>query len=645
MKVKGSLAFFVFGFGLLMGQNKKMTGDDYFFQYSYQDAIAAYEQNLVNGDSLTSRQYLNLADSYFKTNKLEKATEIYLKIFAEDSIMGDHDFNKLLQGLSTTSDVDRVNVFLNTKGLDFATELIENSEFNQELLNSDENFEGLDFHVFNIQANSPQSDFSPAFFNESLLFTSGRPVVDKQKYGPSGESYLDLFQAEIDSMGEIAGASVFDRVQKSYFHKATPFYAAELNSVFYVLSNAIEDELEFDDNGKNALAIGKQALGGSFSFLWKDLSTSFYYPFYEAKSNRLYFAANLEGGYGGTDIYYVNTNAGQVMSAPVNLGPRINSPGNEIAPFIFEGSLYFSSDVFYGMGGMDVYKSNIGTENQYTIPINLGKSINSPKDDFGFIIRNHGDGLLGYFSSNREGGKGGDDIYCFMVDEKPGIKTLALYGKVIQPKDNRIVDRAIVRLLDKEGELLKEVVTNENGDYRIEVPWQEEATLEATKDRFSTFSQTYSEQALEQLQTAASNIGLTAYNDIVTEREGQKVIKLRNFYFDRGKTRITPSIAIELDKAVEAVKLFPAMQLRVESHSDSRGSSTTNFSLTKARSNAIKKYLISKGVSPSSILYSVGYGENKILNNCKNGVYCVEMLHRQNQRSLIVVLNDNLLFN
>ena len=105
------------------------------------------------------------------------------------------------------------------------------------------------------------------------------------------------------------------------------------------------------------------------------------------------------------------------------------------------------------------------------------------------------------------------------------------------------------------------------------------------------------------------------------------------------------SIAPELDKVVEFVKNFPSAQLRIETHTDSRGGGSTNFRLTQGRSDAIKQYLIDKGVPESNILYSVGYGEQKILNNCTNGVYCLEVLHKQNQRSLIVVLNDNLLFN
>ncbi len=102
------------------------------------------------------------------------------------------------------------------------------------------------------------------------------------------------------------------------------------------------------------------------------------------------------------------------MSAPINLGPRINTPGNEVSPFIFENSFYFASDIFYGLGGMDIYKSEIQGDKTFSIPVNLGLGLNSEEDDFGFIIKNNTtEGLTGYFSSNRPEGKGKDDIYGF----------------------------------------------------------------------------------------------------------------------------------------------------------------------------------------------------------------------------------------
>ena len=434
-------------------------------------------------------------------------------------------------------------------------------------------------------------------------------------------------------------------VPESKFHTATPHYSKDLNAVFYIVSNSDKGKLTFDENGKNALAMGIARGDGSFNYLLRDLSTSFYYPFYDAASGKLYFAANFEDSLGGTDIYFVYTNNGQIMSSPINLGPRINTPGNEISPYVFENSLYFSSDIFYGIGGMDVYKSEIGQDDFYSIPINLGKLVNSEKDEFGFIIKdNVGGGLIGYFSSNRPGGNGNDDIYGFTVDKRPGLKTLIIRGKITEDNSTLGIPGAAVKLFNKENELIKEVHSEDDGAFRLETPWQEYAKLDVSKDRYSAYTQEYDETALEEFQKNTLAIDLTELDALVQEKEGQTVIKMNKFFFGRGKYVVTPEIGTELDKAVSAIQKFPELQLRIEAHTDSRGGTATNFRLSQRRADAIKKYFLDKGVPSSNILFSIGYGEDKITNSCKNGVYCLETLHKQNERHLIVVLNYNFLY-
>jgi len=306
---------------LVFGQGKKSTGDAYFFQYEYQQAIQAYEEEMLENE-LTPLQNFNLADSYFKTNNFEKASSIYFDLFKQDSLMGNHHFNKMLQSFSKVGDNNRVMAIMETKSAQLGQDMLENAEFNIELLNSNPDG-GSEFEIFNLESNSPQTDFSPAFYNkEKLLFSSGRPQEKKKNYAPMSEAYLDIYVGRINSDKQVLNPNPFDGI-------------------------------------------------------------SFYYPFYDENTGRLYFAANFDDGYGGTDIYYIYTNNGQVMSAPVNLGPRINSPGNEIAPYMFDNSLYFASDVFYGLGGMDIYRSTIEDQDSYGIPVNLGAKVNSPKDDFG----------------------------------------------------------------------------------------------------------------------------------------------------------------------------------------------------------------------------------------------------------------------
>ncbi|MEQ5792504.1 OmpA family protein [Muricauda sp. NFXS6] len=624
-------------------QKKKSEGDVFFFQYEYQKAINAYEKELSEG-ILTKQQFLNLADAYFETNSYDKASEAYMKIYDQDTLMDSHHYNKMLQSLSKSPNFEGKGDFLANVSSSFPKELMENMEFNNQLLENGADKNQLDYEIFNLDGNSPQTDFAPSFYNNKLLFSSGRQVNKKLRYEPGNEGYFNIYEADIQPTGQIAALQTFQELQETDYHEATPSYSSKLNGVFYVLSNTQDGELAFDENGKNALAIAKQTIGGSYQLLLKDLSTSFYYPFYDDTSGKLYFSADFEDGYGGTDIYFVYTNNGQVMSAPINLGPRINSSGNEIAPYIFENSFYFASDVFYGLGGMDIYKSNIEGEG-FGIPINLGAPINTEFDDFGLIIRNDGDGLLGYFASNREGGKGKDDIYGFKVDEKPGLKTITFKGTVVNASSaSEIVPNTKVSLWDMNGEMLAETTSDEEGQYRLEIPYESELILDATKERYSRYIKKFSQDELDASQNGTFDVPISFYNDLVEEREGQKVVKMDDFYFKTSSTQLTDDIKNELAKVIDFVKAFPRAQLRIETYTDSRGGSSTNFRLTQARSDAIKKYLVEQGVPATNILYSVGYGEDKILNNCTNGVFCLETLHKKNQRSLIVVLNDNVLF-
>ena len=637
MKTKALILFCFIILATSFAQEKKSKADILFYGYDYKNAIVEYQKEMVNAP-LGNGQLLNLADSYYKLGNFQNASKIYLDVHKRDTTMSNNRFNKMLQSLAKTSNTDRVKAFLSARQASFSNELLENVEFNYELLNSSID-SASNFQVFNLDANSPQTDFAPAFYKDRLLFSSGRVQKLKSTYEPTGESFLDIYVAKINTDGNIFGASPFTEIPDSKFHEATPFFSEETGKLFYTLSNTQEGELRYDDNGKNSLAIGMSDTKGELRFLLKDLSTSFYYPFYDIKSSKLYFAANFEDGFGGTDIYYVYTNNGQIMSEPTNLGPGVNSPGNEIAPYIFDNSLYFSSDVFYGIGGMDMYKANMHSDGSFGIPINLGKDVNTTFDDFGLILKDIGpEGLLGYFSSNRTGGKGNDDIYGFKAKEDLGLKTFSLKGRVVNLKSKESILKAQLRLLDEEGGVIKELYTNENGDFRLEIPWRKEVTVQATKDRYSIFSVTYNESEYDSVQKGAFNIGLSSIEDVLTEKEGKQVVKIQKFYFNKGKADITPKIKIELDKVVDAVQRFPQLKLSIESHTNSKGSNKNNSQLSQSRADAIKMYLTKNGLTSSNI-NAVGFGEDKLINNCADGVYCLEFLHNQNERTHIVIAN------
>tara|TARA_R110002051_G_scaffold159536_2_gene230897 strand:- start:10213 stop:12144 length:1932 start_codon:yes stop_codon:yes gene_type:complete len=637
MKLINSLLFFLMMSTVTFGQ-KISKGDYYFYEYAYKDAIREYNKE-QGKRKLSQQQYLNLADAYLKIGNFERASTLYISSYERDSTLANTYLNKLLLSVAKSDSPERLQSYVTEFKSFFSKELIENAAFNFEILAKSSN-KSLDFYIFNCNLNSAQSDFSPAFYKDEVLFTSGRNSRSKSKkkiYEPTGEAYLDIYSGKIQPDGDLTVPRSFAKIPSSNYHKATPFYVEELDLLVYMLSNAEAGDLLFDKNMKNTLAIGSVTKNGNFQYLLRDLSTSFYYPFYEASTEKLYFAADFEGGYGGTDIYYVFTNKGQIMSAPVNLGPRINSPGNEVAPYIFEGNLYFSSDIFFGLGDMDIYTAKIQEDDTYSIPVNLGPGINSSGHDFGFIIKRKTAGFLGYFSSNREGGKGQDDIYGFKVGDKPGLKTLVVKGLVENPNANRGIKNTTVQLLDEEGNFLKETFTNEEGEFQFEIPFRSAYGIKAMKTGYGSFSSSFSLISEEEQQLL--NIELPFIEDIVEEKENQTVLKLKKLKFNGRSSTITDAIALELNKVVNIAQSFPMIKLSIASHTNSRGSSASNYALSEARSKAIKSYLLSKGLPESTIVTAVGYGETKLTNQCKDGVFCLEFLHEQNVRSYLTVLN------
>ena len=638
MKTKALLVCCFMILATTFAQEKKSKADIFFYGYDYKSAIVEYQREMAKAP-LKNNQLLNLADSYYKLGNYKQASEIYLDVNKKDSVMSNHRLNNMLQSLAKTSSVDRVRTFLNSKRNILPNELLENAEFNYGLLDSHEG-DLQDFKVINLRANSPQADFAPSFYEDKVLFSSARGQKSKGVYKPSGEAYLDIFVGRVRSDGDVLSVNPFIGIPESEYHQATPYYSQETGKLFYISSNTQDGELRFDENGKNSLAISLYDAQMGPRFLLKDLSTSFYYPFYDEASSRLYFAANFEEGYGGTDIYYVVTSNGQIMSEPTNLGPRINSPGNEIAPYIFDSNLYFSSDVFYGLGGMDMYKANMHADGSFGIPINLGKGINTSFDDFGLIIRENGSGgSMGYFASNREGGKGNDDLYGFDTNDELGLKTFSLKGSVVNLNSREGILKAQVRLLDKDGTQIKEVYTDEDGEFRIEIPWQDHITIEASKDRYSKFSAAFAENEFEALQEQGYDMGLSFIDDLLDEKEGKQVFKLQKFYFDTGKADISPAIQPELDKVVNAVKSFPQVKLAIESYTNSKGAKATNKKISQSRADAIRSYLMAQGVASSNIVSSTGFGEENLVNKCADGVYCLDFLHKQNDRTLIVITN------
>jgi outer membrane protein OmpA-like peptidoglycan-associated protein len=354
----------------------------------------------------------------------------------------------------------------------------------------------------------------------------------------------------------------------------------------------------------------------------------------------------MPGGYGKSDIYFSVFSNSQ-WSKPFNLGPKINTEGNEFFPFISnDGIVYFASDGHGGLGGLDIYFS-VPERGVFNSIENMGYPVNSSRDDFGLVLDSTG--VKGYFTSNRVGGKGNDDLYFLKIKRVP-----VIIRGVIKDRDTRdVLSDAKVDVVNENGQVIATSITRIDGQFEFEVNKGQQYIIKVNKEFYfenekpvATASlrpndEVFSEIFLEQKIDESATEGPPPINMEEENGEALQVIELEYINYDLDKSDVRPDAAATLDKLIALMKEYPDLEIRVESHTDSRGSDEYNLLLSKKRAKAAFDYLVSKGIDPNRMLYH-GYGETRLLNNCTNGVNCTEEQHEVNRRSIVKVVRKGI---
>jgi len=339
-------------------------------------------------------------------------------------------------------------------------------------------------------------------------------------------------------------------------------------------------------------------------------------PFLSKDGKTLYFASNRAKGYGGTDIYKANVNRRGRWINIQNMGPEINTSGNELFPSVTEdGRLYFSSDSHEGFGGLDIFVAS-RRGGKITI-VNPGKPLNSRGDDFGVNPYNP---TRGFFTSNREGGAGDDDIYTFVNDD-PNLKIVnyTLKGTTLTPKSDtkelNVLGNSTVKLLDREGQVIEETFTDSDGNFKFIVYSDEEYILIGEKENyFSTrgeFSTIGKELDKSKLKEFITNVEYEK-NLILDRIIVNKSIVLDNIYYDLDKSDIREDAAVELDKLIVILRDNPNISIELSSHTDDRASVDYNQNLSQRRAESAVSYILSKGIDDNRIT-ARGYGESQLI--------------------------------
>lgn len=612
---------FVLASTVLSAQNKDTKAADKLFKkFEYVDAIAAY-QKLVDDGKADAYVYKQMADSYYHVFNAKEAAKAYEKAIAAEKQDAETHF-RYSQMLKASGQTEASN-----KQMQLFASMKPNDE-RAKAFKADPNYlpklkgQAKMYDITPSDISSDKSDFGAVLTSQNeVYFTSARNDARKT-YGWSEEPFLDLYKAIYNTNGTLSEATLVEGINTKW-HDGPATISTDGNTMYYA-SESFNDNL-YEKDKVNKLKFsqvnlykatkvdGKWANIKPLPFNSKEYSTS--NPSLSKDGKTLYFSSNMPGSKGGNDIWKVSVN-GDEYGAPVNLGDKINTEGNESFPYISdENILFFSSDAHQGFGGLDVFEMDL---NKNQAIKNVGQPVNSEKDDFAFTYNTNK--KVGFFSSNRSGV---DNIY--KADPVCGVLVLS---NVKNAKTSAVLADAKIVLLDKENKVVSTKTTDASGNASFDVNCDESYSLQISKDGFDPNTFTVEKTRGGEVM---AYIALDPIKPIITETE----VILQPIFFEFNKSNITEAGAEELDKLVEVMNEYPAMVIFAKSHTDNRGSDKYNLNLSDRRAKSTVQYLISKGINKDRIT-GQGFGESEPKADCKDD--CSEDEHALNRRSEFLIV-------
>lgn len=456
--------------------------------------------------------------------------------------------------------------------------------------------------------NSRERDYTPAFGESdyaTVYFTSAREdATGKAVHGATGGSFTDIFVARMDRKGKWSVPVPMDEDFSTEADDGTPNLSADFSVMYFTRCPKGKNEklgCQIYLTRRSGAEWGKPEV-----LKIAEDSVVVAHPAISPDNLTLYFVSDMPGGYGGKDIWFIKrANEGDEWSKPENAGPDINTPGDEMFPYVHpDGTLYFSSDSHPGMGGLDIFKASPSGGSRFNIE-NLRPPINSPDDDFGIVFEAETE--RGYFSSSRKG-RGNDEIYSFFL---PPLR-FNINGIVKDEKTDRILPGSIVKCIGSDG-ITVEATTSETGAFRFMLKPNTDYVFIASRDRYLNGK----ERETTKGQEASTDFQVTIYLSPVDQ-----VIELPNIFYDFNRWDLRPESMVSLDKLVETLNDNPNITIELMSHTDSRGSIQDNDLLSQRRAQSVVDYLISKGIAADR-LQAKGYGETvpKVVDEKIRGIY------------------------
>lgn len=443
--------------------------------------------------------------------------------------------------------------------------------------------------------NSRRSDFSPMLTGENydlLYITTTRDgVIGNDRSSITGENFCDIFLAKKDVRGQWQAPELLDEVTNTEAEEGTPSFTGDGSTMYYTycaLDTESSRTAEIMKSTRSGAAWGK----GQKVDIFRDTLTMAAHPAITPSGKYLYFVSDVIGGQGGKDIWRIEADA-IGRSNPENLGAAINTPGDEMFPYMRTDSImYFSSNGLPGMGGLDIFKATLTPKGNWIVE-NMKSPINSNGDDFGITFE--GKKESGFFSSNRNEARGRDHIYSFTY---PSI-IVSVEGWVLD-KEEEVVENAIIRIVGKDG-TNERILTRKDGTYRVELTRGMEYVMLANAPGFLNQKQSLSIPKNDRTEVFYVDFYLSSIT---------KPVPIDNIFYDFNRATLRPESKKALDELITLLKDNPNVTIELMSHTDRVGSLEFNQNLSLRRAQSVVDYLVKGGIEKDR-LTAAGYGKTQ----------------------------------
>ena len=442
--------------------------------------------------------------------------------------------------------------------------------------------------------NSRESDYSPSFGRDDysvIYFTSSRKGRRKARHGATGQFFSNIYESRKDRQGRWSSPSLLEDINTD-FEEGTPSLSSDYTIMYFTGCKAVRRQTNGCQIYTSVRSGEKWGRPEVIDLAPDSLVAA--HPAISPDDLTLYFVSDMPGGFGGNDIWKVTrTGKSSGWGQPVNLGPEINTPGDEVFPYVHaDGTLYFSSDGHQGMGGLDIFRATFSEKEGWNVQ-NMGHPVNSPADDFGVVFEKEAE--RGYFTSNR-GRRSIDDIYSFYL---PPLEFNA-GGIVRDIETGETLPGARVRMVGSDGTML-EINSGSDGNFRFMLRPNVDYIFLASMEGYLTDKNGASTRGLELSTDFSVNIDI---------RSHEKPIELPNILYDFASWELRPESLAALDGLVETLNTNPNITIELASHTDSRGGESFNLELSQKRAQSVVEYLIESGIE-SERLVAAGYGKSR----------------------------------